>query len=222
MRWRSPTPALQLVITEYTREAGSGTSSGSWARIARKVAARIATAPAAMPATVEKTLIDRRSGRRLPRPGPVQARGGVPDVPAGCGDRAGLDGNGRRRPLHRSDLASGRKPEHHSDRAARQRDAGVRPRRPEPPAGARDGAWDFSGLSRTTRLARARSRRRDSERRSVGWRDDGHGHPVGGAESAGAAGRGDDRRDHVERAGAARSAAYAKRRWRRAGPASRR
>ena len=67
----------------------------------------------------------------------------------------------------------------------------------------RRGLGDFAGISRQTRPARARAGGRDPEGRTVGRRHDGDGDPVGGAQHAGAAGRGDDRRDHAERAGAA-------------------
>ncbi len=53
-------------------------------------------------------------------------------------------------------------------------------------------------------LARPRACRGHTEGRSVGWRHDGHGHPVGGAQGSGPPGYRHDGRDHVERPGAAR------------------
>ena len=63
---------------------------------------------------------------------------------------------------------------------------------------------------------------RHPEGRPVGWRDDGDGDPVGGAEPAGAAGRRHDRRNHAQRPGAARRRHPGEGRWRRGGSASRR
>ena len=67
----------------------------------------------------------------------------------------------------------------------------------------RRGAGAFAGFPGQARPARARAGRGDPEGRAVGRRDDGDGDPVGGAQRAGAAGRGDDRRDHAQRSGAA-------------------
>ena len=113
--------------------------------------------------------------------------------------RRGLDRDRRRRAFHRSDLASRREPEHHSDGPARQRHAGVGARGAQPHARASAGHGAVAGLPREARPARARACGRDPEGRAVGGRDHGDGDPVGGAEPARPAGRGDDRRDHAER-----------------------
>ncbi len=98
----------------------------------------------------------------------------VPHVAAGRGDRPGLDRNRRRRALHRSGAAAGRRRPGHADRTARQRDAGI---------GAR-GALATSARTRATSASRpsssasrtstctcrpARSRR-TGRRRASRWR----------------------------------------------------
>ena len=130
-RWRSPTPRCVASSPSTRAKRASASLERQLGALARKVAARIATRPDdARPAGEDRHRS--RSGGRLPRACPVQKGGRLPGVEAWCGDRRRVDRDGRRRAVHRSDLASGRKPEHHSDGPARQRDAGVGPRGPQP------------------------------------------------------------------------------------------
>mgnify|MGYP003694655673 CR=1 FL=1 len=175
--------ALRLVISEYTREAGVrnlerqlGATGPEGRRPDRDAAGRRAAAG--------KTVIDGDRGGRLSRARPVQKGSGFPHVTAGRRHRRGLDRDGRRRAVHRSDLASGRKPEHHSHGPARQRDAGVGPRGPQPHPVARRGARDLGRFPGEARSAHPRARGRDPEGRTVGRRHHGDGDPVGGARTS--------------------------------------
>ena len=198
-----PDETLRLVISEYTREAGVRNLERQLGTLARKVAARIADTPARQPGAAANGHQPNGS-RSLSGSGAVQKRDGVPHVAPRRGDRTGMDGNRWRRPFCRSDLASRREPEHYLDWPARERDAGIGSRRPQSHPRKRKGIGDFSGISVAPGLARPRACRGHTEGRSVGWRHDGHGHPVGGAQGSCPSGYRHDGRNHVEWISAAR------------------
>ncbi len=144
-----------------------------------------------------------RDGQRRPglsRAGQVPIRRGVPAVAAGRRDGSGVDRNRRRCPLHRGRAPARRQRPSHADRAAGERDAGVcaSGAEPCPPAGGRAG--DRSRRAEQAGSAHPRAGGCDSEGRAVRWRHDGDGDRVGSARHPRAAGRRDDRRDHVVRA----------------------
>ena len=129
----------------------------------------------------------RRCDSGISRPAAISRRSVVSRVASGRRDWSGLDRSRRRRSVRRSDAPAVGSSRPDSHRPARQCDAGVgaRRREPHPIAGRR--ARRGARLSRQTRSARARSRRCDPERRTVGRRDHGNGDRLGAQESTGAA-----------------------------------
>ena len=171
--------AVRQVIAEYTRKRACETSSASWARCVGR--SRPAWRRAPRTRRRRKNRHQPRAGRGVPRRRAIQERGRVQDVATRSRHRRRVDRDGRRRPLHRSDLASGRKPEHHSHGPARQRDAGIGACGAQSSAGTRDGFGYFHGIFRQARLARPCPRGGHPEGRAVCGRDDGDGDSLGGA-----------------------------------------
>jgi endopeptidase La len=189
-------PALRKVIADYTREAGVRSLERQIGTLARKVAARVAT-DGSHTARIDAGDVEGYLG-------PPRFRSDrVPDLPARRRDRRGVDGDRRRRALHRGGAAPRRKRPGHVDRPARRRDAGVGARGALAHPPERLVARLLAGVPQQAGHPRARASRRHPEGRAVGRRDDGDGNGVGGARRAGALGRGDDGRDHPVRPRAA-------------------
>ena len=94
--------AIELIAARYTREAGVRQMERNVGSIARKVALKVAQAQAE---SVTVTAADIREYLGAPQFYPEQAR---KELPAGCGHRDGVDRNGRRGSLYRSDVAAWR------------------------------------------------------------------------------------------------------------------
>ena len=185
--------ALRRVIGEYTREAGVRSLERQIGTLARKVAARVATdaayvgliAAADVPDYLGPPRFRSEGAFRLSRPGVAtglawtEVGGDVLYIEAGTAAR-------RRRA-----------PDPH--RAARQRDAGVGARRaqPRPSPGLR--ARHLARNADQAGPAHPCARGRDTQRRAVGWRDDGDRDRVGGARHIRPPRRGHDGRDHALR-----------------------
>ena len=193
--------ALQLIIAEYTREAGVRSLERQLGTICRKVAARLAALPSdgePMPGTVvDRADVDDYLGLARFRK-EVAFRTSRPGVATGVawtetgGDvlfiEATLLPGGNQNIILTGQLGNV------MQESARAAVSHLRARAAE--------LGHFSGVPCQARSARARAGRRHSEGWAFGWRDHGHGDFVGGAQPARAAGRGDDGRDHAERAGA--------------------
>ena len=115
-----------------------------------------------------------RRGRRARRARPAQVlpRGRGADRRPRCRHRPRRDGHGRRRPLHRGDVAQGRR-QARPDRSARRRDEGVGADRALLGAGARAEARHRRGALREAGLPRARPGGRDPEGRPERGHHDG-------------------------------------------------
>ena len=116
-----------------------------------------------------------RGSRGVPRAGPVRIRRARGGGPHRHGDRPRGLRRGRRHRAGRGD-AHGRQGRLHPHRPARQRDAGVGPRRAELHPGADEGARDRPRRLREVDDPHPRAGRRDAEGRSQRGRDDGDGH----------------------------------------------
>ncbi len=178
--------ALREIIHSYTREAGLRNLEREIARVCRKIARSITegeTAPACR---------QRRRRAEVSRRAEIFLRSRRTHAGAGRCDRPGVDAQRRRDNVYREHAdvgAEGPQP----DRLARRRDERIGAGGAVLRAHARGGARNRAGLLRQIRHPRARSRRRDSQRRPVGRRDDRGVAGVAAQRPPGALGHRDDR-----------------------------
>ncbi len=189
--------ALAEIIDSYTREAGVRNLEREAANVIRAIAVLVAEGKAQ---PTEHG--DRRADRRAARPRQVHLRGRRANGGAGRGHGPGLDARRGRHPLHRVDQDE-RQGAAGPHRPARRRHEGV---------GA--GGAVVHSLARALARPRGELPREDRHPRPhPGWRHP-QGRPVGGRhhvrldglaadQQADPQRRGDDRRDHAARAGAA-------------------
>ena len=189
--------AVAEVIDSYTREAGVRNLERELANVIRAVAVLVAEGKAQ----------PQRGRHRRPHPGVPRAakahlRGRGADGGAGRGDRPRLDAGRRRHPVHRGDQDERQGPAG-ADRTARRRDEGVGAGGAVVHPRAREVAGARGELPREDRHPRAHPGGRDPQGRTVGGRDHVRGDGVAADRQADPQRRGDDRRDHAARAGAA-------------------
>ena len=119
-------------------------------------------------------VVTRGRRARLSRPAALPRRSGVPRLAARRRDRRRVDGNRRRRAVHRSEPAAGRPRQPDPHRPARQRDAGIGARggQPHPLARRRSSASRRTFSTRTTCTSTCRpARSRKTDRRPASrWR----------------------------------------------------
>ncbi len=110
--------ALKLIAERYTREAGVRQMERTVGGIIRKAALKIARGEA------ERVVVDRGGHQGVSGLAEVLSGRGAQGVAGGRGDGDGLDGDGRRSPLHRGDAPARRlRADHHG--TTRRSDAGV-------------------------------------------------------------------------------------------------
>src|SRR5690606_24934076 len=195
--------ALRRLASEYTREAGVRSLDRSIARVLRKIAANVALEKAELPVSVGADDLKEYLGR--PRYTPEVELSRNERRTGGPGDRPGGHRGGRRRPLHRGVAGRQGDRRHRRDahRPPRRRHEGVGADRAQLPAVARGRAGASGRRPEGPRRPRPRARRRDPEGRAERGHHDDDGAGVAAVGAPGAAGRGDDRRDLADRAGAA-------------------
>ncbi len=172
--------ALVRLIQAFTREAGVRNLEREIANVARKVARRVAGD------AEDEGRRQGRGSRGVPRTGTVRVRRARGGGHHRHGDRPRGLRRGRRHRAGRGD-PHGRQGRLHPHRPARQRDAGVGPRRAELHPGADEGARDRPRCLREVDDPHPRAGRRDAEGRSERGRDDGDGHGQPPDRQAGAA-----------------------------------
>ena len=160
--------AVELIAARYTREAGVRQMERNIGSIARKVALKIAQAQA------ETVTRDCQRRARVSRSAAVLSRTGAERVAGRSCDGYGMDRDGRRSAVHRSDAASGWS--WFDDHGPAWRgDAGVGARGAVVPVVTRGGVRHRAEYLQRFRCSLARSRRGDSE----GWTQRGRDDHVG-------------------------------------------
>ena len=189
--------AIQSVIQRYTREAGVRNLEREINSICRKVARKVVVDGTETFEAISAEKVTEFLG--VPRYRPTRRRRAERDRRR---DRPGVDGSRRRDSRHRSTLMPGRgrlmltgKLGDVMQESAQAAMSFVRI--------ARRGVRHPEGLQPQARRARAHPRGRDSEGRPVGGHHAGDGADLGAGAHSGPPRRGDDRRNHAARQGAA-------------------
>ena len=189
-----PEASIRHIIRHYTREAGVRNLERTIGTICRKQARRLAEGK------TRKTSRDAGDYPGVPgrHQDPDRRRNCRAHQAPGCRGRFGMDADGWRCAVRRSERDEGQR-RLHDDRTDRPGDAGVDAGSLDLGPFERIAAGDPGKLLRRSRYSHSRAGGGDPERRSLGGRDDGDHAGFVAHRSSGAATDSDDRRNHTQR-----------------------